>query len=98
MADKDDIEAMRAKVAKADAEAAAKAKDANLALLKPFVDAGIGGDALPEIAKLFRDNAQTLGTFEPHLQSMALTGADLLMTMNDKVRSLIALNSPPPEA
>lgn len=97
----EEIEAMRAKVAKADAAAAASLRADRRAALQPLIDGGLGsseeGNAVATLTKTLRDNAQLLGSMDQNLLSAAISGAQVLDTINDRVRSLWAMAQEPAE-
>lgn len=94
----EEIEAARQMVAQADAAAAAAAKASVRAKLQPLVDAGPGGDAptgtWADLIAGLRANASGLGEIETNLPNLAFSTAQVLSTLNDRVRSLMTLNAP----
>lgn len=94
----EEIEAAREMVAQADAAAAAAAKAAVRAKLQPLIDAGLGGDAptatWADLVAALRANASALGEIDTNLPNLAFSTAQVLSTLNDRVRSLMALNAP----
>lgn len=95
----EEIEAARALVAKADAAKAAKNRQDVLALIAPLIAAGWGSTAedspLRVAAKALRDKAMTMSAIDPQLPNTLFTTATIMETVDDKVRSLAALNAEP---
>jgi hypothetical protein len=101
----EEIEAARQLVAQADAAAAEAAKAAAREKLQPLADVGLGGDApvgsWADVMDALRSNASALGAIDSNLPNLAFSTAQVLSTMNDRIRSLLAVNAsaaPPPEA
>lgn len=95
----EEIEAARALVAQADATEAAKTRQETLALIAPLVDAGWGStdenSPVRVAAKALRDKAMTMSSIDPQLPNTLFTTATVMETVNDKIRSLAALNAAP---
>lgn len=94
----EEIEAARQLVATADAAASEARKAEVIAKLQPLTDAGLGQDdasvSLPELITVLRNNYGALAAIDNNLPNLAFSTAQVLETLNDRVRSLVALNSP----
>ncbi|WP_312599053.1 hypothetical protein [Brevundimonas sp.] len=97
----EEVEAARQLVAQADAAAATERKAAVLATLKPFTDAGLGstpeGGAVAALISAMRANYATLGEIDPSLPNLVFSTAQVLQTLDDRVRSLSAMNAATPQ-
>ena len=95
----EEIEAARALVAEADAAAASENRKKRLAVFQPLVDAGWGSndEASPIKAaiKAARDNAASFGVVDANFPNTLYTLATLMATVDDKVRSEVAMNQEP---
>ena len=95
----EEIEAARALVAKADADAAAENRKQRLAAFAPLAEGGWGSSdsesPLQIAIRAARDNAQLMAQYDPNFPSTLYTLAMLMATVDDKVRSEIALNQEP---
>lgn len=94
----EEIGAARALVATADAEADQARRAEVIATLKPLTDLGLGGDAKfkatpAELTAALRASAGALAAVDPNLPNLTLSTAQVLDTLNDRIRSLVALNS-----
>lgn len=97
----EEIEAARALVAAADAAAAEATKAANRLKLKPLTDIGLGGPgpltcSPTELVSALRASAMTLVDLDSALPNLAYSTAQVLETMQDRVRSLVAQNAAAP--
>lgn len=94
----EEIKAARQMVAQADAAAAEASRAAVRAQLQPLADLGFGGEApvgsWSDLLTALRANASALGEIEQNLPNLAFSTATVLTTLNDRVRSLLALNAP----
>jgi len=95
----EEIEAARNLVATADAAADMVRKSEVLAKLQPLIAAGFGGkNAVVDLAALsavMPANYAALAEIDPNLPSQVVSVASLNQSVNDRVRNLVALNSPP---
>ena len=93
-----EIEAARQMVAEADAAAAAERKASVLATLTPFTDAGLGSTAedggVATLISVLRANYATLSEIDPSLPNLAFSTAQVLQTLDGRIRSLAAMNAP----
>lgn len=99
----EEVEAARQLVSQADAAAAEAAKAANRARLAPLVALGLGGAgplacSATDLAACLRANAMALADMDATLPNLAFSSAQVLETMNDRIRSLTAQNAAAPEA
>ena len=98
----EDIEAARNLVATADAAADAARKAEVIAKLQPLIAAGFGSEnAVVDLAALsavMPANYAALAEIDPNLPSQVMSVATLNQSINDRVRNLVALNSPPQTA
>lgn len=95
----EEIEAARQMVAEADAAAAAEKKSVVLEKLKPFMDAGLGaaeGGAVGPLITALQAGYTTLAEIDPTLPNLAFSTAQVLQTLDNRIRSLVAANSPLP--
>ncbi|WP_293826025.1 hypothetical protein [uncultured Brevundimonas sp.] len=96
----EEIEAARQLVAEADAAAAAERKAAVIEKLKPFTDAGLGatadGGAVGALIAAMRANYASLAEIDGSLPNLAFSTGQVLQTLDDRVRSLAAMNAPAP--
>jgi len=95
------IETKRAEVAAYDAAQAEAQKEANRAKLQPLIDIGLGGStpltcSSAELATALRTNAMALADLDATLPNLAFSTAQVLETMNDRIRSLAAQNAAAP--
>ena len=94
----EEIEAARQMVAQADAAAAEASRAAVRAKLQPLADLGFGGEApvgsWSDLLTTLRANASALAEIDQTLPNLAFSTATVLTTLNDRVRSLLALNAP----
>lgn len=95
------IETKRAEVAAYDAAQTEAQKEANRAKLQPLIDVGLGGSSPltcspTELAALLRTNAAALSDLDATLPNLAFSTAQVLETMNDRVRMLVAQNAVSP--
>ena len=92
------IAAARQMVAEADAAAAAERKASVMAMLTPFTDAGLGvtteGGWVAALIAVLRANYTSLAEIEPSLPNLAFSTAQVLQTLDDRIRSLAAMNAP----
>ncbi|SPU55863.1 Uncharacterised protein [Brevundimonas vesicularis] len=98
----EDIEAARTLVATADAAADKARKAGVIANLQPLIAAGFGAEnAVVDLAALsavMPANYAALAEIDPNLPSSVMTVARLNQSINDRIRNLVALNSPPTAA
>lgn len=97
------IEAKRAEVAAWDAAQAETQKEANRAKLQPLIDLGLGGSgpmtcSLAELASGLRASALALAELDATLPNLAFSTAQVVETLGDRVRSLVAQNTVTPTA
>ena len=94
----EEIAAARQMVAEADAAAAAERKASVLATLTPFTDAGLGstaeGGGVAALISVLRANYTALAEIDPSLPNLAFSTAQVLQTLDDRIRSLAAMNAP----
>ena len=94
----EEIAAARQMVAEADAAAAAERKASVLATLTPFTDAGLGstteGGGVAALIGVLRANYTTLAEIDPSLPNLAFSTAQVLQTLDGRIRSLAAMNAP----
>lgn len=95
------IEAARALVAQADAAEAARKRQETRDLVAPFIAAGWGAPAADEspvrlAARALREKAMTMSSIDPQLPNTLFTTANIMDTVDDKIRSLAALSADPP--
>lgn len=94
----EEIEAARQLVDTADAAANAARKAEVLTKLQPLTDAGLGDDDasvnLRELITVLRNNYGALAAIDNNLPNLAFSTAQVLETLNDRIRSLVALNAP----
>jgi len=97
----EEIEAARLLVAEADAAEAEAARAAVRAKLQPLIDAGWGGESVEanwaDLTSALRTNASALAEIDPNLPNLAFSTAQVCATLNDRLRSLMALNAAPSE-
>lgn len=95
----EELEAARALIAKADAAEARRARQEARDLVAPFIAAGWGStdenSPIRVAAKALRDKAMTVSAIDPQLPNTLFTTATIMETVDDKVRSLAAMNAPP---
>ncbi len=95
----EEVEAARALVAQADAAAAAENRKQRLADFSPLAEAGWGSkdsnSPLLVAIRAARDNATLLAKYDINLPSTLYTLASLMATVDDKVRSEVAMNQEP---
>lgn len=93
----EDIEAARAMVAAADAAARGAQKAEVIAKLQPLIDVGLGQEnsqvSLPDLIAALRLNYGALASIDNNLPNLAFSTAQVLETLNDRIRSLMALNA-----
>lgn len=98
----EEIEAARQIVAQADAEKAEAARLANLAAVEALTDVGFGTDApievsVPEFIQAIQGQvASAAAASDTTLLNLFTATANCLRTLNDRVRSIVAQNQPPP--
>lgn len=96
----EEIEQQRANVAAADAAAAAERKAAAMAVLQPFLDAGWGSSSetspIKTAIKVAQDAAHTLQAIDPTTANLMFSMAMPMVTADDKIRTLAAMNAPSP--
>ena len=94
----EEIEAARQMVANADAAAAAEKRAAVIEKLKPFTDAGLGattdGGAVASLIAALTANYASLADIDPSLPNLAFSTAQVLRTLDDRVRTLATANAP----
>lgn len=95
----EEVEAARTLVANADAEADQVRRAEVIAKLKPLTDLGLGGDgklegSLADIAAAIRATAPNLAELDANLPTLMFAITGPMLTLNDRIRSLVALNSP----
>lgn len=93
--------ALRQQLAAHDAVQNEARKAANRAKLQPLVDLGLGGStpltcSATELAACLRANAMALADMDATLPNLAFSTAQVLETMNDRIRSLAAQNAAAP--
>lgn len=94
----EEIEAARALVLKAD-NAASEARKADvLAKLQPLVATGLGAEDpvidLAALSAVMPSNYASIADIDPNLASQVLSVVSLNLSVNDRIRNLVALNSP----
>lgn len=100
----EEIEAARLLVAQADAESQREARQAALDAVQPLIDVGFGGDeiieaTMAEVIAAIRAQIQSpTATRDMALLNLYTATANCLTTLNDRVRSIVAQNQPPPES
>lgn len=95
----EEIEAARALVLKAD-NAASEARKADvLAKLQPLVATGLGAEDpvidLAALSAVMPSNYASIADIDPNLASQVLSVVSLNLSVNDRIRNLVGLNSPP---
>lgn len=98
----EEAETLRQQLAAHDAAENEAKKTANRARLAPLTALGLGGDgpltcSLAELAAGLKTGAMTLGDLDPTLPNLAFSTAQVVETLNDRVRSLAAVNAAAPE-
>ncbi|PZT94675.1 MAG: hypothetical protein DI624_14470 [Brevundimonas sp.] len=98
----EEIEAARALVLKADNAASEARKAEVLAKLQPLVATGFGAENavidLAALSAVMPSNYAGLADVDPNLASQVLSVVSLNQSVNDRIRNLVALNSPPAAA
>lgn len=94
--------ALRQQLAAHDAVQNETRKAANRAKLQPLLDLGLGGAgpltcSANDLAACLRANAMALADMDATLPNLAFSTAQVLETMNDRMRSLAAQNAAAPE-
>ena len=69
-----------------------------LATLTPFTDAGLGsmaeGGMVAALIGVLRANYTSLAEIDASLPNLAFSTAQVLQTLDDRIRSLAAMNAP----
>lgn len=99
----EEAEALRQQLAAHDAIQNEARKAANRAKLQPLVDLGLGGSgpltcSPAELAAGLRAHAMALSDMDATLPNLAFSTAQVIETMGDRVRSLVAQNAAAPVA
>lgn len=94
----EEIEAARLLVSQADAAADEAARAANRTKLAPLVALGLGASgpltgSATDLAASLRANAMALAEMDSTLPNLAFSTAQVLETMNDRIRSLVSQNA-----
>jgi hypothetical protein len=98
----EEIEAARQIVAQADAEKAEAARLANLAAVEALTEIGLGtedpiGVSVPEFIQAIQGQvASAASASDTTLLNLFTATANCLRTLNDRVRTIVAQNQPPP--
>lgn len=97
----EEVEAARQIVAQADAEQEAATRAANLAAVQGLVDLGFGVDSpvvvpISDLVQGLRQQAPLMAiSSDTTLMRLCDSTAQVLQTLNDRVRSIVALNREP---
>lgn len=98
----EEIEAARRIVAQAEAEEAEAARQANLAAIEGLTAVGLGtgepvGVTVPEFIQAIQGQiAIAASASDTTLMTLFSSTASILRTLDDRVRSIVAQNQPPP--
>lgn len=98
----EEIEQQRLNVLAYDAAANAAKKADTLAKLQPLLATGLGAENpvvdLLALSAVMPANYAALAEIDPNLASQVLSFVSFNLSLNDRVRNLVALNSPPAAA
>jgi hypothetical protein len=95
----EEIEAAYELIARTNAAEAARVRQETRDLIAPFIEAGWGSadetSAIRVAMKALREKATTMMAYDPNLLNMLFTTATIMQTVDDKIRSIAALNAEP---